>query len=159
MTLLTKSQIMEYVISGRARETFDDSIEGKFDVTSMRELAAKLRMPTKTFPMSGIAEYLTNQRVIDQARVRELQNESFLYDPVLVVEYPATDSTGAPSHLLIDGAHRLSRRWRNRFSTFQAYVFTPDQIIRPDMTNHRSGEELGIDWGGKLDGDKIINRT
>ena len=156
VVLISKSQLMQVIESGRGRETFTDSEEGIFDVTAMREYAFKNKLPTQAFPTRGMEQYLREHRVIDNARVRELRDYSYLCDPALVVIYQRPGE--AVQHLLIDGSHRIMRRCINRFSTFRAYVFTEAQIIRPDLTGRATLEEVGMDWGDKVVDGKIVKR-
>jgi len=157
MSLMTKTQIMQAVAAGRVHETFDHETDGKFDVTAMRALCAKLNWPSLRVPVSEVVDEIRQSRVIDEARIDELPQASWQNDPALVVIMK--DADGNDQHLLIDGTHRILRRHKEGCEIFRAYFVPEFMVIRPDMTQWVRSEERGIDWGDAIEGDKIIKRT
>lgn len=177
MALMTKTEIMAHVAAGEIHETFDHETEGSFDITMMRKLAhaawtaslqANLKLAgsgqplvkpdveLRRFHMQGMEAAIRASRVIDETRIMQLDDYSWRNDPALVVEY-VTD--GTEYQLIIDGTHRILRRSKEGKSTFDAYVFTTNQIIRPDMNKFVQGVKRGYDWGDDVVDGKIIKRV
>lgn len=153
--LMTKSEIMKLVASGAIHETFDHSTEGKFDVTAMRKAAQESKLPTLRVRIADVYAAICQDRVIDQARIDELDARSWKADPAMVVVF---NEAGQTSHLLIDGIHRILRRHKEGEFLFRAWFIDEANVIRPDMTQWVEGVERGIDWGDKIEDGKIVKR-
>lgn len=157
--LYTKTSIMNFVAEGKLKETFDHSTQGKFAITDMRVFALKEKLKTETFNITKeLYEHIFSSRVVEAQRVFELSFDSWKNDPILIVEYPPEKGETNSTHLIIDGTHRIVRRVVEKIYTFEAFVFTPAQIIRPDMTIMKDTRDYGLDWGDDMKDGKIIKR-
>lgn len=154
--LMTKTEVMKLVAEGGVHETFDHSTEGKFDVTSMRRYAIKAQLPTLQVRIADVYSHILRDRVIDQQRVLDLDENSWKHDPAMVIVFSKGD--GTKSHLLIDGVHRILRRHVEGEFLFTAWFIDEASAIRPDMKHWIEGVERGIDWGDKVEDGKIIKR-
>lgn len=150
--LMTKTEVMNLVASGKVHETFDHSTCGKFDVTAMRAYAMSRHLPTLRVRIADVYAELCRDRVIDQARVDELDEASWKDDPAMVIILEEG------SHLLIDGTHRILRRHKEGQFLFRAWFIEERFAIRVDPTEWIEGVHRGIDWGDKIEGNKIIKR-
>lgn len=141
--IVSKSEIMQDVIKGRAHECFEHSDEGIFDVTLMREWAA-LYGEIHTIDVADCAPFIRQSRVTDPARIAELPMEAWLSDPVMFIEM--TREVGGKSettHLMIDGHHRMLRLEQEGVKTARAYIIPEQFAIRPQPGWGSSG----VDWG------------
>jgi hypothetical protein len=160
MKLYSKCTLMSAVIKGIMIESFEHSVDGHFNITAMRKFAVDNKIEISTFYLNvDVVNTLVNSRVVDQSRIMALSDSSWQFDPGLIVEHPPENQGDNPMHTVIDGAHRIIRRAIEKCDSFDCYVFTPAQIIRPDFTVLRDSKELGIDWGDEVVGDKIVKRV
>jgi hypothetical protein len=163
---LTKSQIMALVQrnadSGALHECFtyypDDGPVTVFDVTAMRTWAKAnpSLAPVEHVRISDVIGKLLTDRVIDVNRVRDLPKESWEHDPAMVLVYGA--GTATMHHLLIDGTHRIVRRFGERRHDFATYMIDVKHAIYPNYNEYVDGHKIGLDWGDKIIDGKIIKR-
>jgi hypothetical protein len=149
---MTKTEVMALIKQGAVHESFEHETDGIFDVTAMRALTSSEGLQIYDAPIAPIIEAILRDRVYDEQRVSELSDHSWKEDPCLAVHY--RDG----SDLLIDGTHRIIRRWREGLSLFPVYILSEAQIIRPSDEFQR-GEERGIDWGDQVVDGKIVRRN
>ena len=158
-TIVSKSEIMKLVAQGNFHETFAHSEEGFFAISLMRKFALENNFEIKTFDLNKeLFLKVLDTRVIEQKRVFDLEEKSWRFDPALMIEYPPQANEAHPTHLLIDGSHRLIRRGIEGLIFFPCYVFTPEQIIRPDLTAFKDTRNYGLDWGDDIINGKIVKR-
>lgn len=161
MLHVKKSQLAKLVAKGRVHESFVHSTCGTFDITLMREFAQK----NVRFSADGevresevelvlltineeVKQFIMQSRDVEEERIMELSEESWDRDPIMGVHYP--DGTT----LLIDGHHRILRRLIEGKTDVIAYMFKPEQIIRPQTG---WGDMKGVEWGNKtfVDGELV----
>lgn len=146
VTKVPKSSLMEKVARGEQRETFEHEELGWFDVSAMREVAAK-RGELVRIDISCVIDFVCANRVRDEQRVLDLPDGAWQHDPVLYVriQEPVPLPT---SYLLIDGTHRILRRAHEGMSYVDAFILNESDIIRPDWSKMgKTIDLLGIDWG------------
>lgn len=146
---------MSLVASNDVHECFEHTVDGLFDITEMRRFASTHQVPVLSFHISAVIAHIEEERVIDAQRVLELPEESWKFDPAMLVIYEREDGA---QHLLVDGTHRILRRHREGLKTFTAYTFAEQDIIRPDMAKWKRGCERGIDWGDAVVDGRIVKR-
>lgn len=129
---LTKSELMKLITADIVHEAFTHEHEGVFDVTAMRDFA-KANLFRQSIAMNdSVIQELRKYHIIDEARISELQRASWLDDPALIVQYmEEIDGVLQPTMLLVDGVHRIIRRFHEGLDFFEAYIFEESQIIRP----------------------------
>lgn len=146
MKILTKTQIMQHVISGEALESFFHETEGSFDITSMR-VFAKNHAQKVLVPIESIVTFIKSSRVVDEQRVLELSVDSWKTDPGIIV------MLNSGEHLLIDGSHRTLRRELEGEEYALMYLVLEKDIIRVPET-HEPCQHL--DWGDSIIDGKIV---
>jgi hypothetical protein len=145
MNQITKTQLMELVVQRRVHESFEHSINGVFDVTLMREQARRLNTEIVLFSIADALTFVQEQRVTDEERILNLEEESWRNDPAMAIHFEDDNQ-----HLLIDGSHRILRRHREGLTDFLCYLVPSREIIRPDPREWARGSEMGIDWGAPI---------
>jgi hypothetical protein len=153
--LMTKTEIMKLVASGKVHECFDHSIEGTFDVTAMREWAEDNAV-VMLCPISDVLSFILTNRVFEMERAFDLDENSWANDPAMCV---VLERNGQEEHLLIDGIHRIIRRHHAGLELFKCYMVPESKVVRPDMTQWQHGTERGIDWGDDVVDGQIVKRT
>lgn len=154
--LMTKTALMKLVAAGSVHEAFEHSIDGSFDITAMRAWAQTHRVAAVSFAIGDAVDHLRTDRVVDEQRIAELDENSWRNDPAMVVLFDNED--GSVSHLLIDGTHRILRRHKEGLTDFLCYLIPSANVIRPDNKEWVRGVDRGIDWGDDVVGDKIVKR-
>lgn len=147
MTTMTKTQLMAMIArsNGRIHESFEHEHDGLFDITAMRAWAVQTKLKPMSVRISDVLETVLTTRIIDEQRVRELDEASWRNDPAMVVVYD-----NPTAHLLVDGSHRIVRRYLEGETLFYAYFVPERNIIRPDSREWMQGTKLGIDWGADV---------
>lgn len=153
--LMTKTEIMKLIAKSQIHESFDHSIEGRFDITEMRQRAKG----TFVFdvPIDSVLAFIRANRVFETQRIFDLDENSWKNDPAMCVVY---HRGGSDEHLLIDGVHRIMRRHHEGLKDFQCYFVDEKDIVRPDTSQWQEGVKRGFDWGAEVvvDG-KIVKRN
>lgn len=143
---------MAHVIAGRARESFEHSIIGQFDVTATREVA-KAHGKFIIVPFSDFLDYCRENHVWEPERVAALDTISWRHDPGIML----WDTTnGQVEHTMIDGIHRALRREREGLTEMVFWELPVAQAIRPGFG---WGMKPGYDWGDAVVDGKIVRRT
>lgn len=156
-TILTKSQLMERVISGHERECFSHSTEGIFDITGMRQLikSGKIEGELRTVDLDQVIPFIEQNRVVDMQRVHDLDRASWRDDPgIFIVLKEDTDGNG-PTVLMVDGHHRAMRRRQEGFPTIWMWFIKEENAVRP-----APGwvQNTSVDWGDEIIDGKIVKR-
>ena len=139
LPLISKTELMQYVVRGHCTEIFSHEHEGDFDVTAMRKRALETNAEVFHSDLTDdFIKELVGNRDVDKLRILELSPDSIINDPVLAVYYPEENA-----HLLIDGIHRLVRRHQLGMPDFLCWMVTADNIIRPDMAQLKKGFQWG----------------
>lgn len=137
--LMTKDQVAALVASGKVHESFTHSVMGTFDVTLMRERAFSLPMPIQSIALEpDTYTFIAMNRDIDSQRVANLTHQSWYCDPAILIH--CKDDT----MLIIDGNHRIMRRFEEGMNHFLAFVFEEDEAIRPPADFHLDPK---MQWG------------
>lgn len=125
--VVSKTEVMQLVASGRARECFEHESAGRFDVTAMRDAIKKNEISFKLLcvAIDQVSPFVRQNRETEPARVNELTWESYENDPGIFIEVP--DGTS----LMIDGHHRALRREAEGLDHMFFYFIPWDQAIRP----------------------------
>ena len=125
--VITKTQIMQLVASGRTRECFEHESMGMFDVTAIRRAIKKNEISFKLLcvALDQVVPFVRQNRETEPARVSELTWESYENDPGIFIELP--DGTS----LMIDGHHRALRREAEGLDHMFFYFISLEQAIRP----------------------------
>ncbi len=162
-SVLSKTALMAGVAGGYLNECFEHSEMGRFDITAMRrhpEASGSL----VTLSLERFVGHIREGRVIEEARMKELSDESWRYDPGIMLRLDETsvDENGneMPTLLMVDGHHRALRRWSEGCATMEIWVIPIERAIRPDPATVLScGPLTELDWGDAviLDG-KIVPR-
>jgi len=141
---------MHYVEVGLLQEVFQHSVMGIFDISGMRIAIAKGSIPHQRVQvdMSSLLGHTMANRDICMDRVNELSNESWLFDPGIILH--CKDGT----HCLIDGSHRLIRRAQEGRTTMNFFMVEEMDALRPDLNNYIDA----FDWGKELKDGKLIPR-
>lgn len=149
----SKTELMQRVADGQASEVFTHEHCGAFDVTAMREWAAKNLEPVRMAMDSSFVKFVWANRDVDEQRLQTLRGRPIRTDPAMAVVY---EENGTTEHLLIDGTHRIIRRWQQGFTDFPCWVVPLDKVIRPNFEGPYSPE-----WGSfQMDKDgNIYNDT
>jgi len=162
MLLVSKTDLMSRVARGHCHEAFEHSIEGRFDITLMRQKALDERRTPQHVPVTAdIIQFLMTNRVWEEARVQHfIDKAAENWEPAMLVCYKGD------VHLIVDGAHRLIAGYRLALpdmkaagtNTFLAsfWVFDESEIIRPQQ-NWVPNPHL--DWGDEMTNGQIIKRT
>lgn len=154
---LTKSQIMLMVLSGRTRESFEHSTEGMFDITQMRKEALESERAITAFPLTPELEtFIRANRVWEQERVDFFAAQYERWEKPEPAMFYETTENGEPSHLLIDGTHRILAAYALKMPWFIAWFFEESDIRRPPPG---WGLRADLDWGDQLIDGKIVKRT
>lgn len=140
---LTKTQLMQRVIEGREHESFEHETEGRFDITLMRQAIANRSIPFDRVlvAIDQIAPFARENRVFDEARIRELPESSWRHDPPIYIEM----EDGLM--LLVDGTHRILRAEQERMKVLTVDIVPFSHAIRPApgwVPNNT------VDWGRPL---------
>lgn len=152
MAIMSKKEIMDFVIAGKAREVFEHSDEGRFDVTAMREFAKK-NVIAVMVPVELTAPILKTIRVIDWDRVNSLDLYTCMTDPAMAV---ILDRPGVEiEHLMIDGIHRCLRLEKEGVKHQPVWMLEEKHVIRPDMNLMMKVH----DWGDIMVDGKIVKRS
>lgn|SRR5512141_1606796 len=137
MELVSKTEIMRRVAAGQGIEAFSHETEGNFNVTAMRQWAQENRLLPVLAPLDeGFVEFIRTQRDIDLKRVAELNPLQIALDPAMALLL----ETG--EHLLVDGSHRILRRWDMGMRDFPVWVIPIALAIRIDTV-----KEGAVSWG------------
>lgn len=151
--LLTKTQIVELVKSGRAHECFthSDPRIGTFDVTLMNKVAPFLYEPFTSDLTAELIAGIKATRDWEQERVNQLSAEDILFPTLWILDL------SDHSHILIDGTHRMIASFeRFKLAKFRGFMAVLENAIRP-------GNEVLLnekhDWGRiAVRGGKLYNR-
>lgn len=163
---ISKSEAASLVAAGRVVEIFDHATLGVFDVSWLRRLVAGLaerggRPLSCSFAdvraEDGSADpyvFITSQREIDRARVREL-TDAQLEDPLIFLLCPPGTNGDGETHLLVDGIHRLVARRERGLKDFRFWLVPLAAARRFDKASATE-----IPWGEKevRDGELIKRR-
>lgn len=150
MPLQKKTDLMKLVELGQAREFFEHSDGGKFDITGMREFCLRTELEPVVIDILSIIDHIKDTRVYQLSRVVDLTEEQCICDPAIVVLY---DTDEGQQHLYIDGSHRALRLELMGVRNQLAWFLKESEIIRPD-----DNAKLIADWGDELRDGKIIKR-
>ena len=165
-TIVTKSALMDAIAHGLARECFEHSIQGWFDVTTMRQTARTVCTLTLV-DLGQIVPNVLSSRVVERARVEEMKQEivttppseesRYRDDPGMLVEYatPGKNPDGV-EHTWIDGSHRALALHELGYTRMYCYIVPEAAILRPP---EGFGKIPGLDWGDRFENGKIIKRT
>ena len=82
--MITKTELMAIVASGRSRESFEHSILGQFDISAMRLVASQIGQPI-VVPLELIIDHIRETRVFEEARILALNMEDCLFDPGIMI--------------------------------------------------------------------------
>lgn len=154
--MMTKTQLAAVVASGQARESFDHHLNGvvtRYDVTAMRERAAKEGWEVCTADIALVLDHLTENHVWEKDRILSLTREEWLDDPAIVVVEPGANG-GAETHLVVDGVHRILRRHCEGLGFFRFYEARGPQV---ELVKPGWGSLPSMDWGQPLE-DGVIRR-
>lgn len=146
---LTKDELAALVAAGKVHESFTHSEMGTFDITLMRQRAEKQKMPVHEVLLNAeVYTFLATHRDIDQARIENLKYESWNCDPAIIIK--CKDGT----MLVVDGNHRIMRRFEEGKDFFLTYFFEEDEAVRvpPDfrIDTARQWGSMTVDSDGKL---------
>lgn len=125
--VVSKTDIMRLVESGRCHECFEHEHLGLFDVTAIREAIRRDEISFKLLcvGMDQIAPFVRENRVTESARVQALPWTSYESDPGIFIEIPDGSS------LMVDGHHRALRREAEGIDHMYFYFIPLDAAIRP----------------------------
>lgn len=151
MKLISKSSLMSKVIAGQARECFEHSEEGIFDITAMREWAAANTKPVWVL-LSDIVPFIRTNRVTELERTISLPDSSWQNDPGMFI---LLGPSGEETHLMIDGHHRALRREMQGEKHMLCYVVPMADAKRPSAGWYTNTQ---TDWGDELVDGKIVKR-
>lgn len=152
MKLISKSELMCRVIEGGARECFEHSECGTFDVTAMREWAAANLQPVSV-RLSDINPFIRTNRVTEEKRVMGLPEDSWKHDPGMFLLLGEGDDI---THLMIDGHHRALRREIEGETCMLCYVVPTAEAKRPQEGWFK---DTHADWGDNFVDGKIVKRV
>lgn len=146
--MITKKQFAAAVAAGHMQESFtyrdEDGTETTYHVTKMREYVQRLKPDLVPLNQTYI-DQMRESRDWDAERVNDPTLD--VDDPVIMVMYPPTDySNGHPVIMLLDGIHRLLRRWDVLgLKNIPAYIVHPMECILVDPTDYVAKDV----WGEK----------
>lgn len=129
---ITKKEMSALVAAGRLEEAFThliDGVETTYHVGQMREYAKKMLKP---FLVPVGQEYVDDVRARRESDPERINDPTLdVDDPILMVMYPPEPySNGQPVFMLVDGIHRLLRRWDVLGKKdVPAYIFHPTECI------------------------------
>lgn len=125
--VISKTEVMQLVASGRTRECFEHEQLGLFDVTAMRRAIKENEISFKLLcvGLDQVVPFVRANRETEPARVQELTWESYENDPGIFIEIPDGSS------LMVDGHHRALRREAEGMDHMFFYFIPLDQAIRP----------------------------
>jgi hypothetical protein len=149
--IISKLELMSYVIRGVSHECFEHSELGIFDVTEMRIAATKIG-ELKSVPIDMIAPFVMVNRVTEPARVMALDDASWKHDPgiMIVSEY---DEQGVPTVTMVDGHHRALRRAIQGYESMDIWMIPLEKAIRPSPEWVKNPF---FDWGEEIRDGQII---
>lgn len=150
MKLMKKTDLMNRVKIGDAREVFEHSEDGAFDVTAMRKWCMDTGLEPVLVDVAAIAPYILKTRVYEQDRVDALTEAEAMFDPGMGVVF---DTPEGEQHLYIDGTHRALRLHQMGFPLQKIWLVKEADIIRPAQNTARTH-----DWGDEFKDGQIIKR-
>ena len=152
MKLISKSELMSRVIQGHARECFEHSEQGIFDITAMREWAKMNTKPVWVL-LSDINPFIRTNRVTELERVNNLPRESWESDPGMFI---LIGSPPDETHVMVDGHHRALRREMQGEKRMLCYVVPIAEAKRPQPGWYK---DIRVNWGDDIVNGAIVKRV
>lgn len=135
---------MNRIKAGEGSEMFEHTEYGWFHVSEMREICRFRPEWVCPVDLAQLYPFVKVSRVVEDQRVKDLTQEE-IDTPGLIVCCP--DGT----HLMIDGAHRATRRFRDGEQIMRFYFIPFQEAIRIDKDLMDALSGLSETWGESID--------